>query len=288
MRRASPRSARRWRAPACRPRAASRSSRLRRAARRAPQPVLRADRRRSCSGRTQMRARDRALARARRRRRSAAGSTPSARSRRSRRSPATRTSTRTRPFPSSSPGGPRFEATALGASADRRAARACATTSRSATSPRVLWSSAARTCRARARCCARVGRHAVLALAGAPVRARAPRPLAAPGRRLAARPGLAAGGHLALLRRDHSGSRQIVELAGAGRRRCSSCSTRSSTARTRTTAGSAPRRSCAGSSARGAIGLVTTHDLALARDRRRARPARPQRPLRGPARRTAR
>ena len=50
----------------------------------------------------------------------------------------------------------------------------------------------------------------------------------------------------------------------AGRCRCSSCSTSSSTAPIRTTAASAPSLCFAGLIERGAIGLITTHDLALA------------------------
>ena len=86
--------------------------------------------------------------------------------------------------------------------------------------------------------------------------------LAAGRRRHAADPGLAPGRPLAVLRRDHPGPAARGPLARARCRSCS-CSTSSSTAPTRTTArrrrGGRPRPD-----RRGAIGLVTTHDLALA------------------------
>ena len=128
-----------------------------------------------------------------------------------------------------------------------------------------------------------VGVNAVLAFAGAPVRASAS-PLAAAHRRDTADPGLAAGGALAVLRRDHPHPRLADSRGGTvpllflldelfhgtnshdrarRRRRASSRSLLD----------------------RGAIGLITTHDLALtaiADDLGAARVERPfRRPLRG-------
>ena len=128
-----------------------------------------------------------------------------------------------------------------------------------------------------------VGINAVLALAGAPVRARRLRLSLAGRRGHAPDPGFAPGRPLAVLCRDHPGP-----AVGRPRRegRCPSCSssTSCSTARTRTTAASAPRRSSAGLIDRGAIGLVTTHDLTLAQIADTPGTAGRQRPLRGPAR----
>ena len=117
-----------------------------------------------------------------------------------------------------------------------------------------------------------VGVNAVLALAGAPVRARRLRlsPLAL-GATLRIHDSLQAG--KSRFYAEITRLRQIVDRA-AGRRRCCSCSTRSCTAPTRTTAASAPRRSSAAWSSAAPIGLVTTHDLALAERRRRAGRAR--------------
>ena len=94
-----------------------------------------------------------------------------------------------------------------------------------------------------------IGINAVLAQAGAPVRRRAPcgcRALAR--RRDAAHPGLAAGGAVALLRRDHPAQRDRVPWRGVTppsrtRRRCCSCWTKCWRAPTRTIAASAPRAS---------------------------------------------
>ena len=108
-----------------------------------------------------------------------------------------------------------------------------------------------------------VGINAVLALAGAPVRAASLRlsPLAI--RRDAADPGLAAGKDARASTPRSPASAQIVDLA-ASRCRCCSCSTSSCTAPIRTIAASARRAIPRPASTRGAIGLVTTHDLALA------------------------
>ena len=114
----------------------------------------------------------------------------------------------------------------------RRPGRAC------------CWWSAARTCRARARCCARSGINAVLALAGAPVRARraaARRPWPS-ARRCASRTRCRRARRASTPRSRGCGS---SSTSRAGRCRCCFCSTRSCTGPTRTTGGSAPRRWCA-------------------------------------------
>ena len=105
-----------------------------------------------------------------------------------------------------------------------------------------------------------IGVNAILALAGAPVCAHAAARDADGRRRLDPHQRLAAGRRVALLRRDPAHPRHPAHA----RRRCSSSSTKSSAARTPTTAASAPRPSSAAWSSRGAIGLATTHDLALA------------------------
>ena len=87
-------------------------------------------------------------------------------------------------------------------------------------------------------------------------------PVAAGARRDAARRGLARRpGTRGSTPRFCASARSSTPRAA--RCRCCSCSTRSCTAPTRTIGGSAPKRSCARWSERGAIGLVTTHDLAL-------------------------
>ena len=113
-----------------------------------------------------------------------------------------------------------------------------------------------------------VGINAVLALAGAPVRATRLRLSPLAHRRDAAHPGLAAG-------RASRFYAEITRIRAASptwprrRGRCCSCSTSCFTAPTRTIAPSAPPASSAACSIAGAIGLVTTHDLALTDDRRR-------------------
>ena len=76
-------------------------------------------------------------------------------------------------------------------------------------------------------------------------------------------PGFAAGRRVTLLRRDRAGC-ATCSTARATEARASSCSTRSSTARTPTTARSALRPWSKSLVDVGALGLVTTHDLALA------------------------
>ena len=107
-----------------------------------------------------------------------------------------------------------------------------------------------------------IGANAVLAMAGAPVRAASLECSPAGDRRHHTHRGFAAGGPLALLRGDspHPGHRS----RHAWRRRlCSFSSTRSCTARIHTTAGSASEAIVGALVEAGAIGLVTTHDLAL-------------------------
>ena len=89
-----------------------------------------------------------------------------------------------------------------------------------------------------------VGINAVLALAGAPVRATRAASDAAGHRRDAAHPGFAAGGAVALLRGDHAHPR-ARRPRRADRCRCCSCSTRLFTAPTRTIGSSAPPACCA-------------------------------------------
>ena len=159
--------------------------------------------------------------------------------------------------------------------ARRSATRSCrprgasATTSASAATLRVLVVSGSNMS-GKSTLLRTVGINAVLALAGAPVRATRLRlaPLAIGASiRIA---GLAAGRHVALLRRDHAAP--AARRPGRGpapaplpARRDPA---RHELARPRA---SAPRRSSAASSRRGAVGLVTTHDLALAEHRRRTR-----------------
>ena len=106
-----------------------------------------------------------------------------------------------------------------------------------------------------------VGVNVVLALAGAPVRAASVTLSAlASGTTIRVDDSLQAGHsrfYAEILR-----IRAIVDLA-RGRGRCCFCSTRFSAAPTRTIGASAPRRSCACLVDAGAIGLITTHDLAL-------------------------
>ena len=130
-----------------------------------------------------------------------------------------------------------------------------------------------------------VGVNAVLAQAGAP----GPRP-----RRLRLTP-LAVGAtiriqdslqarHVALLRRDHARcGRSSIWRRGplAAPLPARRDPPRHQLARP---ARSAPRRSCAALLGRGAIGLVTTHDLALAEIADELDGARRERPLRGPPR----
>ena len=145
------------------------------------------------------RLRARVLARAQRPATSRAGSPRSATSRRSATWPATPSSTRPTRSRSSPSTGPLF-ARALGhpllldslSCSQRPRAR------RRAPARRRLR---ARTCRARARSCAASERRAILGLAGAPVRAQRPPPVAARARCVPARAGLAARRRVALLRR---------------------------------------------------------------------------------------
>ena len=90
-----------------------------------------------------------------------------------------------------------------------------------------------------------------------------PAPVTPRGGRLDPGPGLAAGRGVALLRRDQADPPGDGPREGR-RRPPSSCSTRSSTARTRPSGGWGRRPWCARCSTVRAIGLVTSHDLALA------------------------
>ena len=103
--------------------------------------------------------------------------------------------------------------------------------------------SAARTCRARARCC---GRWAPTPCSRSPARrcARVAAAVAAHDRRDASDPGFAAGGPIAFLRRDYPDPRAGGRRARAARR-CSSCSTSCFTARTPTIGWSARPACCA-------------------------------------------
>ena len=107
-----------------------------------------------------------------------------------------------------------------------------------------------------------VGVNAVLALAGAPVRATAAAAVAADGRRDAARAGLAARRGVALLWPRCSACASSWSWR-AGRGRCCSCSTSCSPAPTRTTAALGAEAVVRTLVESGAVGLITTHDLAL-------------------------
>ena len=127
---------------------------------------------------------------------------------------------------------------------------------------RTCSSSAARTCRARARCCAPSASTPSSRWRARRCGAMRLRAVAAACRRDASRAGLAAGGAVALLRRDHCASATSSTLR-RGAPPLLFLLDEILPAPTRTIAASAPRRSCAALVDRGAIGLVTTHDLAL-------------------------
>ena len=128
-----------------------------------------------------------------------------------------------------------------------------------------------------------VGINAVLALAGAPVRAQSLRlaPLAV-GATLRIQDSLQAGRSrfYAEITRVRAASSTVPK----GRCRSCSCLTSCFMAPTRTTAAVGAESVLRGLIERGAIGLITTHDLALAQDRRQPRAAGRQRPFRGPSR----
>ncbi len=109
-------------------------------------------------------------------------------------------------FPELADGSPRFERKRSAIRCCPRRA-ACATTCASGDAPRLLLVSGSNMS-GKSTLLRTVGVNAVLAQAGAPVRARASRAVAARGRRVAPRPRLAAGGPLALLRRDPAPARR--------------------------------------------------------------------------------
>ena len=209
------------------------------------QPVLRAARAAACSGDATARSRWRRwrapLGAAVPRWLDAVGETRGAR----RRSPATRTSIRPTRFPRSLDGGPPLR---------RRGARRirCCPAARAVRNDVRLWRRDLRlllvsgsNMSGKSTLLRTVGVNAVLAQAGAPVRAARLRlsPLAV-GATIRIQDSLQ-DGDVALLRRDQAASRQVVDLARGPRPVAVPARRDPATAPTRTTGASAPRRSCA-------------------------------------------
>ena len=112
-----------------------------------------------------------------------------------------------------------FDARAARPSADDRRGRRCATTSCSAAALRRILVISGSNMSGKSTLLRSVGVNVVLALAGAPVRATRADAVAARARRDAQSRGLAAGGALAVLRRDSPHSRHRRGRAGGGIRR---------------------------------------------------------------------
>ena len=126
------------------------------------------------------------------------------------------------------------------------------------------WSSADRTCRARARSCARSASTSCSRTMGAPVRADRVPALAARDRRVDQRPRLAHRRPVAVLRRDRAAqSRSSISPAAPAGRGAVPARRDPRAAPTRTIGGIGAEALLAGPGRDGAIGLVTTHDLAL-------------------------
>ena len=233
---------------------------------------------------TQLRARDRGVARRHAAAPSPAGSTPSASSRRSPRSPAYAYEHPDDPLPRArARAAPLFEARGARPSAARRRSRCVRNDVRLGGEPRACSSSAARTCRARARCCAP---SASTPCWRRPARRCAPRACALSPLQV----GTSMRIHDSLQAGTSRFYAEITRLRQLDRPRRAAAPPllflldeilHGTNSHDRRIGAEAVVR---GLVARGAIGLVTTHDLALARIADALAPARRQRPLRGPPR----